>query len=202
MILKMPWNSTASTKTFFPFHHAVFPVFFNYLSPIQPENRKHGLGLGLIHNARAVDGLFRALHPGSGQPTLSPTQSECLIRADAKQLSCKKYRAPYPVAQEHENDTKLSRPSSLPTCTPPVMSRLCSRRDHHRAPFLRTSVNFLARRVAIECVRGMASSVSTLACPNMISWSPASTSKSSFPTCTPLAISELCLLMRTNTSQS
>merc|ERR1719305_997183 len=35
---------------------------------------------------------------------------------------------------------------------------LPSGRNHHRSPFLRTSVNFLPRRVAMECVKGMHSS--------------------------------------------
>ena len=81
------------------------------------------------------------------------TASECLISADAEQFPYEEHRAPYPVAQEPKDDTKLSRPSSLPACTPPVMSGLCSLRDHHRAPFLRKSFNLLARRVAIECVK-------------------------------------------------
>merc|ERR1719191_2443816 len=54
--------------------------------------------------------------------------------------------------------------------------------------------------VAIEWVKGMQSSVSSLAYPNMIPWSPAPRSISSLPTCTPPAISGLCLLMRTMTS--
>merc|ERR1712125_211119 len=76
-----------------------------------------------------------------------------------------------------------------------------SGRSHHNSPLLRTSVSFLPSFVATECVRGMQSAVSSVAYPNIMPWSPAPTSKSSFPTWTPPAISGLCLLMRTSTSQ-
>ena len=42
---------------------------------------------------------------------------------------------------------------------------------------------FLPQRVAIGRVRDMATSVSSLAYPNMVPWSPATTLKSSLPTC-------------------
>ena len=52
-------------------------------------------------------------------------------------------------------------------------------------------------------VRGMASSfVSTAAHLNTVTWSPAVTSRSSLPTCTPPRMSGLVLLMRTQASQS
>merc|ERR1719159_593802 len=77
---------------------------------------------------------------------------------------------------------------------------LPSGRNHQRLPSLRTSVSFLPRLVATRCVSGMQTSVSSLAWPNMIPWSPAPTSISSLPTCTPPAMSGLCLLMQTFTS--
>merc|ERR1719313_2655317 len=49
---------------------------------------------------------------------------------------------------------------------------LPSGRSHHNLPLLRTSVSFLPRRVATRWVRGMQSSVSSLAYPNMMPWSP------------------------------
>ena len=56
---------------------------------------------------------------------------------------------------------------------------------------------FLSRRVDIECVRSVTSSVSSLECPiNVVSWSPAPTSRSSRPTLTPPAMSGPCLLIR------
>merc|ERR1719375_924165 len=75
-----------------------------------------------------------------------------------------------------------------------------SGRNHQSSPLLRTSVRVFPRRVAIECVSGMQSSVSSVAYPNMMPWSPAPTSISSLPTCTPPAMSGDCLLMRTRTS--
>merc|ERR1711959_692930 len=44
---------------------------------------------------------------------------------------------------------------------------LPSGRSHHNSPLFRTSVNFFPKRVAMECVKGMQSSVSSLAYPNM-----------------------------------
>ena len=55
---------------------------------------------------------------------------------------------------------------------------------------------FLSRRVGIERVRGVTSSVSSLEYPNVVSWSPAPTSRSSWPTLIPPVMSALCLLMR------
>eukprot|EP00438_Fugacium_kawagutii_P010525 Skav214522 [mRNA] locus=scaffold410:242630:242977:+ [translate_table: standard] len=76
-----------------------------------------------------------------------------------------------------------------------------SGRSHQHSPLLRTSVRVLPKRVAMEWVKGMQSDVSSLAYPNMMPWSPAPMSKSSLFTWTPPAMSGLCLLMRTNTSQ-
>merc|ERR1719326_2617676 len=44
----------------------------------------------------------------------------------------------------------------------------------------------------------MQSAVSSVAYPNIMPWSPAPTSRSSFPTWTPPAMSGLCLLIRRN----
>ena len=77
-------------------------------------------------------------------------------------------------------------------CTYSIVTRVVpSRRNHQRSQFLHTSVHVFLQRVAMECVCGMASSVSSLAYLNMMTWSPAPTSRSSLPTCcTPLAISQ------------
>ena len=53
--------------------------------------------------------------------------------------------------------------------------------DHHSC---RTSFNFFHKRAGIKCGRGMVSSVSSLAYPNMMPWSPAPTSTLSLSTCT------------------
>merc|ERR1719238_1184066 len=77
---------------------------------------------------------------------------------------------------------------------------LPSGRSHQQVPSLRTSVKTLPSLVAIRWVRGMHDSVSSEAYPNMMPWSPAPTSRSDLPTCTPPAMSGDCLLMRTRTS--
>ena len=48
----------------------------------------------------------------------------------------------------------------------------------------------------MECLGGVTSSVSPLEYLNVVSWSPAPTSRTSGPTLTPTAMSGLCLLMR------
>ena len=55
---------------------------------------------------------------------------------------------------------------------------------------------FPSRRVDIECVRGITSSISSLEYPKRASWSTVPTSRSSLPTLTPPSMSGLCLFMR------
>ena len=79
--------------------------------------------------------------------------------------------------------------SSLESCRQGVTTKdllSCARR----------SISF--SNVLSWSVCGRASSVSPLAYPKMVPWSPAPTSRSSLPTCTPPAMSGLCLLMRTH----
>ena len=59
-----------------------------------------------------------------------------------------------------------------------------------------------ASEINRPCDRRSMSDASTLAYPNMISWWPVLTSRSSLPSCTPPAMSGFCLLMRTTTSWS
>ena len=66
-------------------------------------------------------------------------------------------------------------------------------------PVRADSGHVTTERLSTECARRVASSCSSLANSNMMLWSPPSSSKPSLPSCTPPAMSGLCLLMRTHT---
>ena len=90
--------------------------------------------LSFIHTARAVDGLCHALILAAysqhfPQRTTDASASrgapECLVRANAKQLSYEQHRSPNPVAQEHEKDIRLTKsPPHSCACCARVLSAL------------------------------------------------------------------------------
>ena len=80
-----------------------WPLLVAWDPQLHFRTRKHASWPGSRSQSQ---GLCHALNPGSGQPTLAPSRMRRSVsQADAKQLSCEQYRAPNPVAQEHESSS-------------------------------------------------------------------------------------------------